>query len=175
MMNTDTNTGWGTEDLSQTDSKGIDAFPNEWKDDFEGLLFLGKLEKEVDRIPYHKFVVRTLTINEKLEVSLLAKPFIETIGYGRAYKASVVAAGLVSVDGRDMVPLSKGINVIRQKYDYIINNWYDTVIDILYQEIETLETKVIVILEQLGIIEPLIPNSVFEQTEEEKDTPKGGE
>jgi hypothetical protein len=105
----------------------------------------------------------------------LAKPFIETIGYGRAYKASVVAAGLVSVDGRDMVPLSKGINVIRQKYDYIINNWYDTVIDILYQEIETLETKVIIILEQLGIIEPLIPNSVFEQTEEEKDTPKGGE
>jgi hypothetical protein len=175
MMNTDTNTGWGTEDLSQTDSKGIDAFPNEWKDEFEGLLFLGKLEKEVDRIPYHKFVVRTLTINEKLEVSLLAKPFIETIGYGRAYKASVVAAGLVSVDGRDMVPLSKGINVIRQKYDYIINNWYDTVIDILYQEIETLETKVIIILEQLGIIEPLIPNSVFEQTEEEKDTPKGGE
>jgi hypothetical protein len=173
-MNTDTNTGWGIEDLSQTESKGIDEFPNEWKDEFEGLLFLGKLEKEVDRIPYHKFVVRTLTINEKLEVSLLAKPFIETIGYGRAYKASVVAAGLVSVDGRDMVPLSKSLNVIRQKYEYIINNWYDTVIDILYQEIDMLETKVIIILEQLGIIEPLIPNSVFEQTEEEKDTPKDG-
>jgi hypothetical protein len=173
-MNTDINTGWETEDLSQTDSKGIDTFPNEWKDEFEGLLFLGKLEKEVDRIPYHKFVVRTLTINEKLEVSLLAKPFIETIGYGRAYKASVVAAGLVSVDGRDMIPLSKGINVIRQKYEYIINNWYDTVIDILYQEIDALETKVIIILEQLGIIEPLVPQSVFEQSEEDQDTPKGG-
>lgn len=173
-MKTDKNSGWGTEDLSQTESKGIDTFPDEWKDEFEGLLYIGKLEKEVTSIPYHKFVVRTLTINEKLEVSLLAKPFIETIGYGRAYKASVVAAGLISVDGRDMIPLNKGFNVIRQKYEYVVNNWYDTVIDILYQEIEALETKVIVILQELGIIEPVLPSSVFEQTEEEKDTPKDG-
>lgn len=173
-MKTDKNNGWGTEDLSQTESKGIDTFPDEWKDEFEGLLYIGKLEKEVTSIPYHKFVVRTLTINEKLEVSLLAKPFIETIGYGRAYKASVVAAGLISVDGRDMIPLNKGFNVIRQKYEYVVNNWYDTVIDILYQEIEALETKVIVILQELGIIEPVLPSSVFEQTEEEKDTPKDG-
>ena len=173
-MKTDKNTGWGNGDLSQTESKGIDTFPEEWKDEFEGLLFIGKLEKEVTSIPYHKFVVRTLNINEKLEVSLLAKPFIETPAYGRAYKASVVAAGLVSVDGRDMIPLSKGINVIRQKYDYIVNNWYDTVIDILYQEIDALETKVIFILQELGIIEPFVHQDIFEQTEEEKDTPKGG-
>ena len=173
-MTIDNQNGWGIEDLSQTASKGIDSFPNEWKDEFEGLLFLGKLETEVTRIPYHKFVVRTLTVNEKLEVSLLAKPFIETIGYGRAYKASVVAAGLVNVDGRDMVPLSKGLNVIRQKYEYIVNNWYDTVIDILYEEIDKLENKVVFVLQELGIIEPLIPQSIFEQTEEEKDTPKDG-
>jgi len=174
-MTTDIKNGWENEDLSQTESKGSDSFPIEWRDEFEGLLFLGKLEKEVNSIPYHKFVVRTLTINEKLEVSLLAKPFIETIGYGRAYKASVVAAGLISVDGRDMVPLSKGINVIRQKYEYIVNNWYDTVVDILYEEISALETKVILILQELGIFDPVTPESVFEQTEEEKDTPKGGE
>jgi len=173
-MTTENKNGWGIEDLSQTVSKGIDSFPNEWKDEFEGLLFLGKLENEVTRIPYHKFVVRTLTINEKLEVSLLAKPFIETIGYGRAYKASIVAAGLVSVDGRDMVPLSKGLNVIRQKYEYIVNNWYDTVIDILYEEIDKLENRVIFVLQELGIIEPLLPQGIFEQTEEEKDTPKDG-
>ena len=135
------------------------------------------MERRVRRtfVPwYHKFVVRTLTINEKLEVSLLAKPFIETIGYGRAYKASVVAAGLISVDGRDMVPLSKGINVIRQKYEYIVNNWYDAVVDILYDEISALETKGILILQELGIFDPMVTESVFEQTEEEKDTPKGG-
>ena len=173
-MTTDIKNGWENEDLSQTESKGSDSFPIEWRDEFEGLLFLGKLEKEVKSIPYHKFVVRTLTINEKLEVSLLAKPFIETIGYGRAYKASVVAAGLISVDGRDMVPLSKGINVIRQKYEYIVNNWYDAVVDILYDEISALETKGILILQELGIFDPMVTESVFEQTEEEKDTPKGG-
>jgi len=173
-MKTNKNNGWENEDLSQTVSKMSASFPIEWRDEFEGLLFLGKLEKEVDRIPYHKFVVKTMTVNEKLEVSLLAKPFIETVGYGRAYKAAVVAAGLVSVDGRDMVPLSKNTNVIRQKYDYIVNNWYDTVVDILYEEIDKLETRVVFVLEELGIIEPLIPMDVFEQTEEEKDTPKDG-
>jgi len=172
-MTTNNNPGWGTEDLPQTENN-ITSFPEEWKDEFEGLLFLGRLQKEVTRIPYHKFVVRTLTVNEKLEVSLLAKPYIETIGYGRAYKTAVVAAGLVSVDGRDMIPLSKGINVIRQKFEYIVNNWYDTVVDFLYEEIDSLETRVILVLQELGIIEPVVPMSIFEQTEEEKDTPKDG-
>jgi len=169
------NAGWGTEDLPQTDSKNIDSFPEEWKDEFEGLLFLGRLQREVTRIPFHKFVVRTLTVNEKLEVSLIAKPFIETIGYGRAYKTAVVAAGLVSVDGRELIPANKGINVIRQKYEYVVNNWYDTVIDFLYDEIDALENRVIIVLQELGIIEPVVPFNVFEDADVDDDTPKDGE
>ena len=87
------NDGWGIEDLSQTESKNIDTFPEEWKDEFEGLLFVGYLQREITSIPFHKFVVRTLTINEKLEISLITKPYLDSIGYGRAYKAAVVAAG----------------------------------------------------------------------------------
>ena len=174
-MTTQNNAGWENEDLSQTESKNIDSFPEEWKEEFEGLLFLGRLQREVTRVPFHKFVVRTLTVNEKLEVSLIAKPFIETIGYGRAYKTAVVAAGLVSVDGRDLIPANKGINVIRQKYEYVVNNWSDSVSEILYNEIDALENRVVLVLQELGIIEPVIPINVFVDEEEDDDTPKDGE
>ena len=120
----------------ETNSQNINTFPDEWKDEFEGLLFVGYLQREVTRIPFHKFVVRTLTVNEKLEVSLITKPYMDTIGYGRAYKAAIVAAGLMTVDGRDLIPNNKNINIIRQKYEYVVNNWFDTTIDILFNEIE---------------------------------------
>ena len=166
--------GWETEDLSQTESKNVDTFPDKWKDEFEGLLFVGYLQHEVTKIPFHKFVVRTLNINEKLEISLLTKPFQDTIGYGRAFKAAVVAAGLVSVDGQDLIPSNKNINVIRQKYEYVINNWYDSVVELLYEEIDQLENRVVLVLQELGIIAPIIPDNIFEVDEEEIDTPKDG-
>jgi len=165
--------GWETEDLSQTESKNVDTFPDEWKDEFEGLLFVGYLQHEVTKIPFHKFVVRTLNINEKLEISLLTKPFQDTIGYGRAFKAAIVAAGLVSVDGQELIPSNRNINVVRQKYDYVTENWHDAVVDILYEEIDTLENRVMMVLQELNIIEPILPPDIFEQ-EEETDNPKGG-
>ena len=167
------NDGWGSEDLSQTESKNIDTFPEEWKDEFEGLLFVGYLQREITSIPFHKFVVRTLTINEKLEISLITKPYLESIGYGRSYKAAVVAAGLMSVDGKELIPSNRNINVVRQKYDYVTDNWYDALIDILYEEIDTLENRVMMVLQELNIIEPILPQDIFEQ-EEETDNPKGG-
>ena len=167
------NDGWGSEDLSQTESKNIDTFPDEWKDEFEGLLFVGYLQREITRIPFHKFVVRTLTINEKLEISLITKPYLDSIGYGRAYKAAVVAAGLMSVDGKELIPSNRNINIVRQKYDYVTDNWYDTVIDILYEEIDALENRVMMVLQELNIIEPILPEDIFEQ-EKETDNPKGG-
>jgi hypothetical protein len=171
------NNGWGSTELPQTDliiNNNVDTFPEEWKDEFEGLLYVGYLQREVTQIPFHKFVVRTLNVNEKLEVSLITKPYLESIGYSRAYKAAIVAAGLMSVDGKQLVPSSKNINVVRQKYEYVINNWYDNVIDLLYKEIELLEDRVILVLQELGILEPLIQLDIFEKTQEETDTPKDG-
>jgi hypothetical protein len=169
------NNGWGGQEPPQTNVvNGYESFPEEWKDEFEGLLFLGSLQREITKIPFHKFVIKTLTINEKLEISLITKPYLESVGYARAYKSAVVAAGLVSVDGKELISSNKNINVVRQKYDYVINNWYDTAIDLLYDEIDALENKVIIVLQELGIIEPIIPLDIFEKTEEEKDTPKDG-
>ena len=165
---------WGNDTPTPDEDKNINTFPEDWKEEFEGLLFVGYLQREVTSIPFHKFIVRTLTVNEKLEISLITKPYLDTIGYGRAWKAAVVAAGLVSVDGRELIASSKNINVVRQKYEYVINNWYDTVVDFLYQEIESLENRVILVLQELGIIDPIVPEDVFVANEEDADTPKDG-
>jgi hypothetical protein len=171
-MTADNVAGLGEEDYSQTENN-VETFPESWKEEFEGLLFLGYLQKEVTQIPFHKFIVRTLTVNEKIEISLLTKPYIETVGFNRAWKAATVAAGLVSVDGKSLITGNKNLNTLQQKYDYVVNNWYDIVIEILYNEIDALEGKSIIVLQELGIIEPVLPASVFED-DQESDTPKGG-
>jgi hypothetical protein len=151
------------------------TFPDEWKIQFEGLLYLGYLSKEVTSIPFHHFVVRTLTVAEKLEVSLLTKEYVDTIGYGRAYRAAIVAAGLQYVDGRELLPATTGTKVLRQKFDYVVNGWYDSVIDILYKEIDDLEGQVLRVLQELGIFKvnsDVTP--IFKDEEDTNDSPKDG-
>lgn len=159
---------------TELETEQLEKFPDEWKQEFEGLLYLGHLEKEVTQIPFHHFVVRTLTVNEKLAVSLLTKDYVDTIGYGRAYRAAVVAAGLQSVDGRSLIPGAKGLDVLKQKYDYVTNGWYDGVIDVLFAEIDLLEGKVIRVLEEIGMLRVDRPVPIFEDEEESPDTPKDG-
>jgi len=152
----------------------LETFPDQWKREFEGLLYLGHLEKEVTSIPFHRFVVRTLTVNEKLAVSLITKEYQDSIGYGRAYRAAVVAAGLESVDGRSLIDGAKGVNVIRQKFDYVTNGWYDAVIDILFSEIDQLEGRVLKVLEEVGIFNSSKIEPIFKDEEGNSDTPKDG-
>jgi len=157
------------------DPLGAQAFPEQWKSEFEGLLYLGYLRKEVTSIPFHRFVVKTLTVNDKLEISLATKDYQDTLGYGRAYRAAVVAAGLESVDGRELIAASKGSNTFRQKFDYVVNSWYDSVVDVLYREIDELEGKVLTVLQELNIIKldnDLVP--IFKDEEKVGDNPKGG-
>ena len=160
---------------SVIDPLGAQAFPEQWKTEFEGLLYLGYLRKEVTSIPFHRFVVKTLTVNDKLEISLATKDYQDTLGYGRAYRAAVVAAGLESVDGRELIPASKGSNTFRQKFDYVVNSWYDSVIDILYREIDELEGKVLKVLQELNIIKldtDLVP--IFKDEQKSGEDPTGG-
>jgi len=157
------------------DPLGAQAFPEQWKSEFEGLLYLGYLRKEVTSIPFHRFVVKTLTVNDKLEISLATKDYQDTLGYGRAYRAAVVAAGLESVDGRELIAASKGSNTFRQKFDYVVNSWYDSVVDVLYREIDELEGKVLTVLQELNIIKldsDLVP--IFKDEEKVGDNPKDG-
>lgn len=125
------------------------TFPSEWKEDFLGLSYIGALEKEVRPIPYHRFVIRTLLPTEKLEIALICKELEGTMGYGRAYRSAVVAAGIVSADGEPLPVFNKQINPVRERYQFIIETWYDPLIDALYNEIDALELRSATVVEEL--------------------------
>lgn len=128
-----------------------EEFPEGWKTEFEGLLYLGYLTERV-QIPFHSFQLRTLKAVEKIEVSLLSKDLEGSLGYSRKYKALCVAAALVTVDGREILTPNRAENAIPQKYRYVVENWYDPVIDFLYVELDKLEGRVIQIMQELGIV-----------------------
>lgn len=130
----------------------IATFDPKWQNAFEGLVYLGRLEATVE-IPYHSFVVRTLTTGEKIKVTELIRHLEESIGYARAYRSAVVAAGLVLVDGQPLLVGSRKIDAVSQKYQYIIDNWHDFVVDILFEKINALEGQVIEVLTRLGVYE----------------------
>lgn len=142
------------------------AFDERWVRPFEGLLYLGKLDGTVE-IPGHSFVVRTLTSGEKIEISRITQTLEESIGYGRAYRAAVVAAGCELADGMPLLVKDRNISVIRQRYEYIITNWYDPVIDLLYEKINALEGQVIEILREMGVYPDRREAAVLEVPEDE--------
>jgi len=149
------------------------TFPDKWKAPFEGLLYLGYLEKEIE-IPFHKFTVRTLTSGDKISVSMITADLADTLGYGRSYRAAVVAAGLILVDGQKLMAAEKDVDILRQKYNYVINSWHDPVIDILFEAINELEGKVIEVLDELDIIKLNKVTPIFEEQKTGDDDPKDG-
>ena len=139
-----------TFDEDDEEEEELVEFDERWMRDFTGLTYLGKLEEKVE-IPYHNFTVRTLKTGEKIKVTEMIKHLEDSIGYARAYRSAVVAAGLVLVDGQPLLVGSKKVDAIAQRYQYITDNWHDFVIDILYEKINELEGRVIEILRDMGI------------------------
>lgn len=131
----------------------FDSFDYKWRNKFEGLAYLGHLEGQV-KIPYHEFTVRTLKVGEKIRVVEMVQHLEPSMSYARAYRAAIVAAGLVLVDGKPLLVGSRNIDAISQKYQYVIDNWYDFVVDSLFDKINELEGQVHEILKQLGIYQP---------------------
>ena len=141
-----------SQSIEDEEEEKYPQFDPDWIREFIGLAYIGYLEDEV-RIPYHRFTVRTLKTGEKIKVTSMIKHLEDSIGYARAYRAAVVAAGLEFVDGEKLLVGSKKTDAIAQKYQYIIDNWHDFVIDLLYDKINELEGQVVNILRDLGIYE----------------------
>lgn len=126
------------------------AFDPRYREEFEGLLFIGSLRKRF-RWAGHEFVIRTLVTNELLEVSLLQKPYQGSMGEIKAYQAAVVAASILSVDGKPPpLPITDEISALEARFHYVINHWQPIVIDMLYGQVMDLEAKVNEVLAAMG-------------------------
>lgn len=126
-----------------------EEFPEEWRNDFEGLAYIGYLERVVP-LPGHEVVLRTLLAGEKIQVVSIAQDLEGSVGYSRIYKAAAVAAALVSVDGRPIMIQEKNKGVVRQKFEFVINLWHDVVIDYLFPYVKDLEARQVQIMKDSG-------------------------
>lgn len=126
------------------------VFDPKHQDDFEGLLHLGELRHEFVWAN-HTFLIRTLKVDELLQVSLLTKDFAGSYGADRAYVTALVAAALIEVDGEQLyTPVGRGEDTVAKKYAYIKKNWYSQTIDAVYSKLQRLEARAQTLLDAMG-------------------------
>lgn len=119
-------------------------FDERYKDDFEGLAFLGALEGRFDYIG-HRFHIRTLTTDEILAVSRIVKDFEGTIGDSKAYATAMVALSVVSVDGMGLPFPYEEASVdyawAYERFNYVKAKWFPFTIDYVYERYILLEER----------------------------------
>lgn len=119
-------------------------FDERYKDDFEGLAFLGALEARFSYIG-HKFVIRTLTVDELLAAGRIIGEYQDTPAGTRAYATVMVALSVVSVDGKGLPsPIGEGDDAYswaRERFDYVKARWFPFTVDFVYERYLLLEGR----------------------------------
>lgn len=137
------------------DSEGkiLPRFDEKYKRDFEGLLYLGALSDEFEWLG-HRFAIRTLRDGELLALSLIVKPYMDTVGMERAYAAAIVALCTMTVDDKELpVPIAETSRInewAHQRFAYVRDNWYSYTIDEVYNRYIVLHDKTSKVVEAMG-------------------------
>jgi hypothetical protein len=131
----------------------LSPFDERYKEDFEGLMFLGALSASFSYVG-HKFTIRTLTSLELMAVGRVIKLFAETIGANRAYATAMAALALQKVDGKELpIPYAEEEDPYawaQQRFEYIAARWYPMVIDEIYMRYGLLEERVRGVMEEMA-------------------------
>jgi hypothetical protein len=101
----------------------------------ETLLTKGYFTSTV-KLGNNEVVIRTLKIGEELEAALLAHKYAETIEAGRALATALVAAAVVTVNGKPLIrePLGRADETLEARFNYIAHNWYWLTVKNIHEE-----------------------------------------
>jgi hypothetical protein len=128
----------------------LPEFDPKCRDALDGLLFLGALTKTYDWNG-HRFTIRTLKMDELLQVALVHARFANTIGDVKAYQAAIVSACLQLVDGKQLpIPAFVDETSLDQRFRFCTSNWYPWTFDSVYQNYLELEAKTLEVMEAMG-------------------------
>lgn len=130
----------------------LPEFDRRWAEPLQGLLFIGALTKSFTSLG-HRFVIKTQTVGEILEIGLLIAPYMGTVGETKAYQAANAAASIVSVDGQPIaIPLTDEPDdtILRSKFEYIQQHWFPPILDVVYEEYLALEGTVEKVVAAMG-------------------------
>lgn len=140
----------GTEETEKPEP--LPEFDPRVREDFEGLLYLGRLTDSFEAYG-HQFVIRTLSTGEVLEIGLLHKPYKDSLAEVKAYQAALVAACVVSVDGKPMpLPVTNEPfdTALANRFEYVKRTWFPPLLDVIYERFLLLEAKVDAVLAGMG-------------------------
>lgn len=132
--------------------EALPEFDSRYVDEFEGLMYLGALVDDFEWMG-HKFRIRTAKTDELAEAALLVKPYQGTDVEMKVYQVAVVAASVLSVDGRPLpAPISSdpADTALSNRFRYVMSNWYGPTIDAVYQRYYELELRARQVLEAMG-------------------------
>lgn len=119
--------------------------------EFIELINIGRKERVVD-VFGRKIHLRTLTIEEELQISEITKQYIGSDGYPRAYRTAVVAGAIRTVDGQLLFsPISdeEDDNIIRNKFEKLLR-YYPLAVDQIYSKYREMELELLELVEKLG-------------------------
>jgi hypothetical protein len=141
-------------ELAEADLKALTDEPvltPEEEEEVLDLIHAGRKEKHVTLFN-RRIHLRTLTIEEELQVSQITKEFIGSDGYPRAYRTAVVAAAIRSIDGELLYnPLSteEFKDLIRHKFKVLLD-YYPLAVDQVYALYRDMELELLALVEKLG-------------------------
>ena len=118
---------------------------------FTNLVMVGALSRTYG-IEGHKITLKTLTVDENLQLGSLLKEHANSYRFQQAMKAIIAAASIVTLDGLPLVqrlsPNSLPVRV-SEKFE-VVKDYYQPVIDAIYARFIELEQELEPILSRLG-------------------------
>lgn len=129
-------------------------FDPKYRDDFIGLLYLGRLEDKCV-VAGHTFRLLTPGQEDRLSMGAIHKPYANTVVGEQAWRAITVAAYLQEIDGEQApVPLNSNQPAVAVRFRWVVNSIHsDLMIARIFDEIMLLDAKVrelIDVLDDLG-------------------------
>lgn len=130
----------------------LPEFDPKHREAFEGLLYLGRLQ-DTFSLWGHTFVVRTLTTEQLAEIGLLVKPYQGSAVENAVYQSAVVAASVVTVDGKALpsaITIDDSDTLGAVRFPYVMRNWMPPVREAVYNKCLALEYLVREVLTSMG-------------------------
>lgn len=124
----------------------------EERDTFQSLLTIGQTTKKVDVLG-HPVVLKTMTVTDELMVGLESKIYKGSEAFPRAYQSAVVAASVVTVDGRQLyIPISpeESESEVFQKKLEKVHSLYPLVVSEIYRNYLEVEKEFAQLAKKLG-------------------------
>ena len=141
-----------SESDSPEDDEELPEFDPAFRQDFEGLMYIGKLTDTFEWLG-HTFVIRTLTTDEILEIGLIHREYVGTLTDVKAYQAALVAACVESVDGKPLpLPLSNDPSDtgLLNRFRFVNRSWFPVTLDVVYERYLLLEARVSRVIDAMG-------------------------